>query len=439
MSSPLLTLPDNRVQSFVTEHTNALLDSDIPPTQVLRTRLLSIPRKKRQGLKDTIRQAVSSSNESVTNQALQMLSGGTVPPTVANYVKDFDRLDKNSWQSRSPVWVRLEETDKKRVSRLFEFYKYLLATGADLPAMVPDVEIAIEKPLIDEQKVKAISPDATTQPFTPVIRQVAEASKVDFSDEIRRQRFSAIVASGIKSIRVAGQLAEILQRPVESGGLGLPETTAQAVISAIAPIAKQYASGTLSLDTPKLKKPPQKPFARPKIPSAPDAPVITAANVPLVKKAAAIPVTSTKKVTPTITHTSPLPAAPPTRRQTRPRRRTIHDIKLPKSRLVGAVEELRQLDLTEFRRMDANPVNATEKIKNKIDNMGEESITKRSQGIKAWKQSATNQLYLTMGQISMSEGRTISEVMQIQKAANQLYLSEDEFRAIADLNKDLRF
>ena len=80
-----------------------------------------------------------------------------------------------------------------------------------------------------------------------------------------------------------------------------------------------------------------------------------------------------------------------------------------------------------------------EKIQDKLTILEEESLIKRAEGIVAWRQSEVAQIYLAIGRESMEQGKAIGEIINQRMAKKQPYLTEDEFEAIADLNRSLRF
>jgi hypothetical protein len=117
---------------------------------------------------------------------------------------------------------------------------------------------------------------------------------------------------------------------------------------------------------------------------------------------------------------------------------SMTDVKfIPK--VMGPIEELRFLDLVNFRRLSSEPARAAAKLKEKIHFLEEEHFTKRLEAIKAWRQSPVNRLYLELGRQSIHENKPIEIVIEARKKAGQDYLTSGEFEAIMDLNKDLRF
>lgn len=116
----------------------------------------------------------------------------------------------------------------------------------------------------------------------------------------------------------------------------------------------------------------------------------------------------------------------------------VEDVKfVPKT--MGPVEELKFMDLTNFRRLSKDPLAATRKIEGKIKLLEEERYIKRIEGIRAWRLSPVNKLYLNMGAESISQGKPINVIIEERKNKGEPCLESAEFEAIMDLNKELRF
>lgn len=116
----------------------------------------------------------------------------------------------------------------------------------------------------------------------------------------------------------------------------------------------------------------------------------------------------------------------------------MEDVKF-KPKLLGPIEELKEMNVVNFRRLDVDPQKAIAKINEKIKFLEEESFAKRFAGIKAWRESNINKLYLEIGKESINSGQPIEQISNKRKEENKDYLTIEEFHAIMDLNKDLRF
>lgn len=108
-------------------------------------------------------------------------------------------------------------------------------------------------------------------------------------------------------------------------------------------------------------------------------------------------------------------------------------------RSMGPIEELRYIDLVNLRRLCKTPEEIITKIKEKINLLEEDNYAQRLEGIKAWRQSPVNKVYLEMGHESIAQKRPINAIIEDRKVAGRDYLNDREFEAITDLNKTLRF
>ncbi len=112
----------------------------------------------------------------------------------------------------------------------------------------------------------------------------------------------------------------------------------------------------------------------------------------------------------------------------------MEDVKfVPK--LTGPVDELREMSVLDFRRLGSNAEDSAGKIMEKIHFLEKDSYKKRLEGIKAWRECPVNKAYLNIGQTSINTNRSISDII----AEGRDTLSVDEFYAVMELNKKLRF
>ncbi len=111
----------------------------------------------------------------------------------------------------------------------------------------------------------------------------------------------------------------------------------------------------------------------------------------------------------------------------------LNDVIKPVGRLQGPIEELAGLDLTRFSRLGGTAEEIIDKIKQKVELLGEESLTKRQQGINAWRHSPVYKMYLAIGQESMQSTKPITDIIKSQPGG----LSEEQFNAILELNRKL--
>jgi hypothetical protein len=115
----------------------------------------------------------------------------------------------------------------------------------------------------------------------------------------------------------------------------------------------------------------------------------------------------------------------------------MQDIKTVK--ILNPVDELRYLDLVNFRRMGADARAISKKLLDKIKLLEKDGYDKFISGVGAWRQSPINKLYLSMAGESAEAGRPLKEVVEIRKQSGQEYLSLEEIEAIIDMNKELNY
>jgi hypothetical protein len=116
----------------------------------------------------------------------------------------------------------------------------------------------------------------------------------------------------------------------------------------------------------------------------------------------------------------------------------LDDIKyVPK--LVGPVEELKEMTLVDFKRLDKDPGVAVAKIQEKIRLLEKDSITKKIAGIKAWQESEISKLYLEISRESLGKGVPVGQVIALLISAGKPTLTETEYKAVMQLSRSLRY
>jgi hypothetical protein len=141
----------------------------------------------------------------------------------------------------------------------------------------------------------------------------------------------------------------------------------------------------------------------------------------------------------TIGKTTSFSIAQARRGQTADGKVKIEDVKkAPK--LTGPVDELGEMDLVDFRRLNPDPQVAAKKIKEKVESLEEKGgYVRRLAGIRAWRQSPLNHLYLQIGQESINQKKSVKEIIGRRRENGEKYLTLEEFNAIMELNRELRF
>jgi hypothetical protein len=116
----------------------------------------------------------------------------------------------------------------------------------------------------------------------------------------------------------------------------------------------------------------------------------------------------------------------------------MEDVKyVPK--LMGPIEELGEMNLVNFRRLSQDPNEAAKKIEEKINFLEDDRYSKRIEGIKAWRTSPINSLYLEIGQEGIIVARGIENAIKAREKSGKDFLNVKEFNAVMSLNKKIRY
>ena len=116
----------------------------------------------------------------------------------------------------------------------------------------------------------------------------------------------------------------------------------------------------------------------------------------------------------------------------------MEDVKfVPK--LTGPIDELREMTLTDFRRLGVNALEISSKVVEKIDNLEKESYESRLKGIRAWRESPVNKLYLDLAEKSIQNKKKVAELISEYMREGKEVLKPEEFSAILELNKKIRY
>lgn len=101
-------------------------------------------------------------------------------------------------------------------------------------------------------------------------------------------------------------------------------------------------------------------------------------------------------------------------------------------KLKSPVEELAELTLLDWSRLGDIPSERAAKIKEKIVSLGAKSIIDEVNGLNAWRNSQTHQVYLDLGIAAMLSDKSLEETIAEQKD-----LSMEEWFTINQLNREL--
>ena len=108
-------------------------------------------------------------------------------------------------------------------------------------------------------------------------------------------------------------------------------------------------------------------------------------------------------------------------------------------RLVGPVEELRTMSLTDFRRLSKDARQAATKVKDKVGLLEGEGTDKKIEGIKAWRSSPLSKMYMEVTRDAVLKGVPIVELLAQLRSSKTETLTDEELKVIMELNGELRF
>jgi len=228
-----------------------------------------------------------------------------------------------------------------------------------------------------------------------------------------KAKLAKIIVSLLKGIRNTRQTKEVLMRETSLGGLGLLEQKAEEIIEKIAARKTEIFN---KIKGDKLEK------------DIKQEPVISTKQKKIEDIYEAE--TGSGKL---LTEVKPRGPAQPGKTQ-KSKLASYTPSKAPKP--VGPVEEMRLISLKDFRHLGKTPKEAAQRVFQKVDLLGDESLELKAQAIKAWKESPVYQAYLDIGNKSMAGASSVEDIIR-SKSVNDMTLGE--FGAIADLNKSLRF
>jgi hypothetical protein len=318
--------------------------------------------------------------------------------------------------------------------------------------------------------VKKIDVPETPKPVADVKEKVVKAFdelQINFGSEFLADRFRKIIETYLKGIRNRLETKATLQKPFEQGGLSFDEESVAKILEAldkykasdeevkIAP-PRRIVLPEDKMSVPDLKRSAirdvdydfgaliAKKADASKSENKEEVKTVTVkkegtVKPPEVAKAgeiepAVVPVPEKKE------EPKPDASIPPIRFSEAPGKVKMHDIRAPKPKIMTPIDELKYLDLVNFRRLARESLlKAKEKIREKVKLLGEESYDKRIEGIKAWRTSPINKLYLQIGEESISKNEPIDVIIEERKARGDEYLTNAEIDVIMDLNKELRF
>ena len=313
-------------------------------------------------------------------------------------------------------------------------------------------------------------PPIRNEDLKRVTEEILEEADLKLEDLGLHNRLKNLVVSRLKDVRNKIETLETLKRPVGIGGLGFDERTAERVIKIIErriiTLGDELRSSAqekseLELELNKLiKELNNTQFGGGTVRRAEGRkPALSLPKVAPRKEVEAQK-TQVKKLEPEMSFEADKILAkaefrPEQNVERRPQKEMIRQSVLKPAeprrpemikqkqkittKLTGPVEEIRDLTIEDFRKLDLDPQKAAENIYNKMILLEKDSFTKKMAGIVGWRQSQIFKNYVEIGNESMEGKKSVEEIIAERQAAGKPTLSIEEFEAVMDLNQKLRF
>ncbi|MDZ7799051.1 MAG: hypothetical protein U5L76_05740 [Patescibacteria group bacterium] len=406
---------------------------------------------------DPVPDRFSADKKSTADKSIS--SKATVDPEEKKKIKPEEPYEKKKQEFPKEKATKIEEKPKKEESQP-EAKKPEKPIASSYMYPEDEEEIRAQKDNLSSYSL----PNMVTS--NSVIKEIIEKNNINFSDDNLEKRFKSICISYFKGIRNERRTKDLLMRSTKVGGLNYSEDTAQNIIEILEknkdkidkiPHEEEKKEVKQKVPTPREaleKAMADKEVIKSKEDIKAEKPA-TEQKRPELKKSKNIkpkfkeekrkktkeeekkePILPKTELSPKTEKKKDIKVARPT--SSVRGKRKIEDIK-GKTKLLGPIDELKEMNLRDFSRLGSDKNSAAQKIYEKLNLLKEDSFSKYSKGVKAWRESEIYNLYLEMGRQSMENQKTIREIIEQRKKENQPYLSEQQFNEIVDLNKKLSF
>lgn len=285
--------------------------------------------------------------------------------------------------------------------------------------------------------------DSKKYSISKIVDRLIDKQGLHF-DNVNKAKFTSLLFDFFRGRKKSFVVREALATQILSDNKPIDNILVDSIVSVIKGIKNKIDTvGGLVVDT-EVSAPAPEPVPEPVPESAPKSlpipriePVATPKLEPKIEsETIAVPVKSVSAIPKSLPKVirPQSPALP---------KKQVADVKYEKpsmhATLMGPIQELQSLTLKNFRYLGDNAQARIDKIYDKMHVLERQSFSKKAEGIKAWRQSPTYQLYLSLGADSMSQGQDILKTIDQYTKENKETLTLEEFSAISDLNKMIRF
>ena len=259
-----------------------------------------------------------------------------------------------------------------------------------------------------------------------IVKTICENPAFQFSEAQLQERCAKLVESRVRDVRTPEQTRSQLERSVDTGGLGVTGRRLADILEVLEASVVRYQQeqiviqekGKGAIKEARQKKETEKlDFKKQE-------------DEQLAKRYAEL----TRGVRTAIEQSKTVePKRPAMKANT-----SMQEIAFIK-RLVGPVEELKTMSLTDFRRLSKDSRQAATKVKDKVGLLEGEGYDKKIEGIKAWRSSPLMKLYMDVTREAVLKGVPIQDLLATRRAAKEETLTDEELSVIMAVNGELRF
>lgn len=280
--------------------------------------------------------------------------------------------------------------------------------------------------LLTEKLVKPNSDQPlTSQPRENQVEKIVK--QLGFTVALDNQnRLRSIIQLRLKDVRDRERTKETLLRPVLQGGLGLLPNQAEQVLRLTDQLTGDGPKPLPRRNDQRAVKAKKDLMVEPE--ELPDLPAVARSAEAGVYHEPLLPAKSTPFNSFKHSESKLKLGSQP---NVRPVVRDITQV-IKQTEEVGPIQEIQLMSLQDFRRLSANPVEAASRLKQKFQNLQDESYLLYLDGLKAWRQSPLFNSYMTAVESSLVARQPLSVVTADK---NQIQLAE--INALVNMEKEL--
>jgi len=320
----------------------------------------------------------------------------------------------------------------------------------------------------DAKQMLKITETEFDEAIEKALERVVANARIDLSDSLTSGKFRQVIKTYLRSTRDKTATLEALTKATELGGVALSRDAAERSLGAadaeLGPLRNTEKKVETKISVPEDKpfkrvvpkdeydlaaslkeqniKPIAKPIPKPVFPTkldttheiAPPLPALASPVKKIIKEALAgkpVDKTSLREVSQEIKPIVNMPT-------TSSGKIRMDDIRFT-PRVESPIDELRYMTIKVFRRLNPDPIKATEKIKEKLELLAHDDYGQKIQGIVAWHESPLSKLYLSLCRQALEDGRAVMDILRDELKKEPGSLKPEELSAIIALNRELKF